>query len=225
MTQTATRIAAALLVLGALPTQAEVRRQAGGAASAQVQALLQQISAERDTLKADNTRLKADLDKAQQAQKTAEAAAAAGSDESARLRAALAAFQAQNEALRAQLGQSQAAIGSLRSEQAATQAQLKQAQGQGQALDAQLGECRARVDTLTGHNLRLFEIGNELLDRFEKKGVWASLRAAEPFTGLKRVELENIVQDYRFAIDDQRVAAKAAKGSDAQPAQAAPTPQ
>lgn len=225
MTQTATRIAAALLVLGALPTQAEVRHPAGGAASAQVQALLQQISAERDTLKADNTRLKADLDKAQQAQKTAEAAAAAGSDESTRLRAALAAFQTQNEALRAQLGQSQTAIGTLRGEQAATRAELKQAQGKGQALDGQLGECRARVDTLIGHNLRLFEIGNELLDRFEKKGVWASLREAEPFTGLKRVELENIVQDYRFAIDDQRVAAEAAHRPDAKAAQGTAAPQ
>jgi chromosome segregation ATPase len=219
MTRTGKHIAAALLVLGALPAQAEVRRPAGGAASAQVQALLQQISAERDTLKADNTRLKADLDKAQQAQKTAETAATAGADEATRLRAALAAFQTQNEALRAQLGQSQTAFGSLRSEHAATQAELKQAQGKGQALDGELGECRARVDTLIGHNRRLFDIGNELLDRFEKKGVWASLREAEPFTGLKRVELENIVQDYRFAIDDQRVAAPAAPGADADVAQ------
>jgi chromosome segregation ATPase len=145
----------------------------------------------------------------------------------------VAAFQAQNEALRAQLGQSQTAIGTLRSEQAATVAALKQTQGKSQALDGELGECRARVDTLIGHNRRLFEIGNELLDRFEKKGVWASLREAEPFTGLKRVELENIVQDYRFAIDDQRVAAKAApgmdataaQGGDAKPAQSASAPQ
>lgn len=233
MTQTARCMAVALMALCALPAQAEVRRPAGGAAGAQVQALLQQISAERDTLKTENTRLKADLDKAQQAQKTAEAAASAGDEELTRLRAAVAAFQAQNEALRAQLGQSQAAIGSLRGEQAATQAELRQAQGKGQALDGELGACRARVDTLIGHNGRLFDIGNELLDRFEKKGVWASLREAEPFTGLKRVELENIVQDYRFAIDDQRVAAKAAQemdakaapGSDAKPAQGAATPQ
>lgn len=217
MNRTAKLMAVALLALGALPVQAEVRRPSGGAASAQVQALLQQISAERDALKTENARLKADLDKAQQAQQTAAAAVAAGTEELTRLRAAVAAFQTQNEALRAQLGQSQTAIGSLRSEQAATVAALKQAQGKGQVLDGELGECRARVDTLIGHNRRLFEIGNELLDRFEKKGVWASLREAEPFTGLKRVELENIVQDYRFAIDDQRV--------QAEPAQGAPRPQ
>lgn len=213
MTRTGKRMAVALLALGSLAAQAEVRRPAGGAASAQVQALLQQISAERDALKTENARLKADLDQAQQAQKAAEADASAGAEELTRLRAAVAAFQAQNEALRAQLGQSQAAIGSLRSEQAATQAELKQAQSRGQALDGELGQCRARVDTLIGHNRRLFEIGNELLDRFEKKGVWASLRESEPFTGLRRVELENIVQDYRFAIDDQRVDAGQAQGA------------
>lgn len=225
MTPTAKYMAVALLALGALPAQAEVRRPAGGAASAQVQALVQQISAERDALKTENARLKADLDQAQQAHKTAEADASAGAEELTRLRAAVAAFQAQNEALRAQLGQSQTAIGSLRSEQAATVAALKQAQGQGQALDGELGQCRARVDTLIGHNRRLFEIGNELLDRFEKKGVWASLRESEPFTGLKRVELENIVQDYRFAIDDQRVAAPAAQGVTAKAAQGTAAPQ
>ena len=185
-----------------------MQTKAGFSSRTQVQALLQQISAERDALKTENTRLKADLDKAQKAQQTADAAVAAGTEELTRLRAAVEAFQAQNEALRAQLGHSQTAIGTLRNQQAATHAALKQAQSKGQVLDEELGECRSRVDTLIGHNLRLFEIGNELLDRFENKGVWASLREAEPFTGLKRVELENIVQDYRFAIDDQRVEAK-----------------
>jgi chromosome segregation ATPase len=181
-----------------------------------VQALLQQISAERDALKTENGRLKADLAQAQQAQKTAAAEAAASGEELTRLRAAVAAFQNQNEALRGQLGQSQEAIGTLRSEQTATRAELQQAQGKNQALDGELAQCQARVDTLIGHNRRLFEIGNELLDRFENKGVWASLRESEPFTGLKRVELENIVQDYRFAIDDQRVEAKTATAPPAQ---------
>jgi chromosome segregation ATPase len=209
-------MAVALLALGALSAQAEVRRPAGGAASAQVQALLQQISAERDALKTENGRLKADLAQAQQAQKTAAAEAAASGEELTRLRAAVAAFQNQNEALRGQLGQSQEAIGTLRSEKTATRAELQQAQGKNQALDGELAQCQARVDTLIGHNRRLFEIGNELLDRFENKGVWASLRESEPFTGLKRVELENIVQDYRFAIDDQRVEAKTATAPPAQ---------
>lgn len=202
-----------LLALGVLSAQAEVRRPAGSAASAQMQALLQQISAERDALKIENARLKTELDTAQRALETAEAAATAGSDEAARLRAALEAFQHQNEALRAQLGQSQTTIGTLNGELAAARADLRQARHTSQALDGELGQCRARVDTLLGHNRRLYEIGNELLDRYENKGVWESLAEREPFTGLKRVELENIVQDYRFAIDDHHVEAGTAEGA------------
>jgi len=200
-----------LLLAASLPAQAEtVRRPAGGAASAQVQALLQQISAERDALKADAARMKTDLEKAQQAHDAAQAKAASAEQEATRLREALAAFQAQNEALRARLGEAQTAIGGLRSEQAATRTALAQAHTRGEALDGDLAQCRARAETLVGHNLRLFQIGNELLDRFEGKGVWAALKAAEPFTGRSRVELENIVQDYRFALDDQRVDARSA---------------
>lgn len=200
-----------LLLAASLPAQAEaVRRPASGAAGAQVQALLQQISAERDALKADAARMKTDLEKAQQAHDTAQAKVASAEQETARLREALAAFQAQNDTLRARLGEAQTAIGGLRSEQAAASAALAQAHTRGEALDGDLAQCRARADTLVGHNLRLFEIGNDLLDRFERKGVWSALRAAEPFTGLKRVELENIVQDYRFALEDQRVDAPTA---------------
>ncbi len=200
-----------LLLVASLPAQAEaVRRPASGAAGAQVQALLQQISAERDALKADAARMKADLEKAQQERDAAQAKVDGAEQEAARLREALAAFQAQNEALRARLGEAQTAIGGLRDEQSATSAALAQARARGETLDGDLAQCRARVDELVGHNLRLFEIGNELLDRYEHKGVWSTLKAAEPFTGLKRVELENIVQDYRFALDDQRVDAPAA---------------
>lgn len=199
-----------LLLAASLPAQAEaVRRPASGAAGAQVQALLQQISAERDALKADAARLKADLEKAQQAHDAAQAKVASAEQETTRLREALAAFQAQNEALRRRLGEAQTAIGGLRGEQAAASAALAQAHTRGEALDGDLAQCRARLDTLIGHNLRLFEIGNELLDRYEHKGVWSALKA-EPFTGLKRVELENIVQDYRFALEDQRVDAHGA---------------
>lgn len=201
-----------ILLLASLPAQGEaVRRSGGTAALAQVQALLQQISAERDTLKADTARLKADLEKAQQARDAAQTRVDGAEQAATRLREALAAFQAQNEALRGRLGEAQTVIGSLRADQATTGAALAQSQTQGKALDTDLAGCRARVDTLVAHNLKLFEIGNELLDRFEHKGVWSALKTAEPFTGLKRVELENIVQDYRFELDDQRVAAPAAQ--------------
>ena len=54
-------------------------------------------------------------------------------------------------------------------------------------------------------NLELFRIGNEILKRYEKFGLGEALSAKEPFTGLTRVKLENLVQGYEDALADQRV--------------------
>jgi chromosome segregation ATPase len=54
-------------------------------------------------------------------------------------------------------------------------------------------------------NAELFKLGNEILTRYEKFGLGDALAAREPFTGLARVKLENLVQDYQDKIADQRV--------------------
>jgi chromosome segregation ATPase len=54
-------------------------------------------------------------------------------------------------------------------------------------------------------NAALFKLGNEILTRYEKFGLGEALAAREPFTGLARVKLENLVQDYQDKIADQRV--------------------
>jgi chromosome segregation ATPase len=54
-------------------------------------------------------------------------------------------------------------------------------------------------------NAELFKLGNEILTRYEKFGLGDALAAKEPFTGLARVKLENLVQDYQDKIADQKV--------------------
>jgi hypothetical protein len=46
-------------------------------------------------------------------------------------------------------------------------------------------------------NLALFDTGNEILTRYEKFSLGDALAAKEPFVGLTRVKLEELVQDYR----------------------------
>jgi chromosome segregation ATPase len=53
-------------------------------------------------------------------------------------------------------------------------------------------------------NAELFKLGNEILTRYEKFGLGDALAAREPFTGIARVKLENLVQDYQDKIADQR---------------------
>jgi len=53
-------------------------------------------------------------------------------------------------------------------------------------------------------NIELVKIASEILARYEKE----TGRRLEPFLGLKRVDLENLVQGYANAIRDQKYSAR-----------------
>ncbi len=54
-------------------------------------------------------------------------------------------------------------------------------------------------------NLKLYTYAQEVLQRYQKKGVWASLFQKEPVLGLKEVAVENVVQEYQGKFDSQKV--------------------
>jgi chromosome segregation ATPase len=62
-----------------------------------------------------------------------------------------------------------------------------------------------RIADLEAKNLALFLVANEILSRYEEFSLGNALRAKEPFVGLTRTKLENLVQDYQDKIQDQRV--------------------
>ena len=61
-----------------------------------------------------------------------------------------------------------------------------------------------RIANLEAKNLALFLVANEILSRYEEFSLGNALRAKEPFVGLTRTKLENLVQDYQDKIQDQR---------------------
>jgi DNA repair exonuclease SbcCD ATPase subunit len=61
------------------------------------------------------------------------------------------------------------------------------------------------VDDRETKNLALFKLGNEILTRYEKFSLGDALGAKEPFTGISRVKLQELVQDYKDKVSDQRV--------------------
>ncbi|MEO8350647.1 MAG: phage major capsid protein [Chthoniobacteraceae bacterium] len=54
-------------------------------------------------------------------------------------------------------------------------------------------------------NLAMYRIGMDILNRYEKFGLGTALSAREPFTGLMRVKLENLVQDYGDKLAGERI--------------------
>ena len=54
-------------------------------------------------------------------------------------------------------------------------------------------------------NAAMFKIGTEVLDRYAKFGLGTAVTAREPFVGLTRVKLQNLVQDYGDKLVDQKI--------------------
>jgi chromosome segregation ATPase len=74
-----------------------------------------------------------------------------------------------------------------------------------------------RVDDLETKNLTLFKVGNEILTRYEKFGLGTAIAAREPFVGLTRVKLENLVQGYADKLADSRSTPGTAQEQDSRP--------
>jgi len=88
-------------------------------------------------------------------------------------------------------------------EKAAQAAQAAEAQGaklttEGIALERRIADREAK-------NLALFLVANEILTRYEEFSLGNAIRSKEPFVGLTRTKLENLVQDYQDKILEQRV--------------------
>ncbi len=89
---------------------------------------------------------------------------------------------------------------------------------------SQLSVEKARLERLVADretkNLELFKVGNEILTRYKKFGLGTAITAREPFTGITRVKLEGLVQDYADKLEDGRVKLEGDKESSS-PASAA----
>jgi chromosome segregation ATPase len=72
-------------------------------------------------------------------------------------------------------------------------------------LAGQVIELQRKVADRETKNLALFKLANEILKRYERFGLGDALAAKEPFTGIARVKLETLVQDYQDKLADQRV--------------------
>jgi chromosome segregation ATPase len=73
-----------------------------------------------------------------------------------------------------------------------------------QNLEAQRQETTQTLRRCATHNSRLVEISEELVEKYKQKKCTASLLQNEPFTGVKKVELEHLMQEYSERIDKAR---------------------
>ena len=79
------------------------------------------------------------------------------------------------------------------------------------------------VDDRENKNLALYKLSSEILTRYEQFSLGDAISAKEPFVGISRVKLENLVQDYKYKLLDQAiVSGQPAPSTPAAPLQSAP---
>lgn len=88
-------------------------------------------------------------------------------------------------------------------EEAATVARTKDAERA--KFEAEAANFKATTKSCAERNIKLVAVGRELVARLSDVHFTDALLAQEPITGLKRVQVQNILQDYQDKILEQKV--------------------
>jgi colicin import membrane protein len=205
MYKSAACVVTLLLVVCSQGALAQKARDGGGAGNAQLAQQLQQLASERTALQNENTKLKAEAeslrkerDKLLQSQGSAEARSRASQAELTR-----SASDAQR--LQSEMEKEKARMQELVTRFRETAGSLREVETDRNSLTQKLQQKDLDIKACTDRNDKLYALNNEVLDSFEKQGVWGAMMRREPFTRLKRNQLENLVDGYRAAAQDQKL--------------------
>jgi hypothetical protein len=88
---------------------------------------------------------------------------------------------------------------------------LREVETDRNAVKTQLGQRDTEFQQCVDRNRSLYALNGEILARLEKRGGFTPASALEPFTRLKRVELENLIDGYQTRADEQRPPAAASR--------------
>jgi len=184
---------------------AQSARSGGGASAALVQQL-QQLGSERTQLQADNGKLKKTADDLKKQLDTvtrqfAAYKAAAEQRNQATLGAARTANESSAKAVEDTKAKMQELIGRFRE----TLTTLRGVESERTQLQQQVAQSSTTFDRCVERNYALAKVTEEVLDRYEHQGAFTYLARSEPFTRIKRTQVENLVDEYRERAEELRV--------------------
>ncbi len=196
------------------------------ASEARMRDMLKQAVLQQRAAQDENAALKIQLEslKAQLTQQAAKPAVAAPAKDDEKLRQKVGQLEQSVDQLNRQLAQAKQQSVSLKAsadQLGTTQQLLKQSQAErsqletayrtqlgsqqekSAQLESQLQSLSQQLNSSEQKNLSLVSISQELLSRYKQKGVFSALWDQEPLTGLSRVKLETLTQEYASRIRDQ----------------------
>lgn len=200
--------------------------RSGGGANAQLMQQFQQAVSERTQLQAENAKLKKELDELKKQLGTAQQQATTSKAGVDRSQAAVAAARAATDRTQKSLDDSKARMQELVGRFRETITQMRGIETERNQLQQQVAAGQSAFDKCAETNYALYQINSEVLDRYAHQGAFSYMARSEPFTRLKRTQIENLVLEYRQRADELRVKKAAAEKAAAEKAakQAAATP-
>lgn len=201
-----TRRLAAALLLAALAAPAGAQQvndpQRTAQALARAQGLLKQIGQQKQMLEVENAKAQAKLANVEQRLKRAEY-------ELEELRSDLDASERSNERANTSLERTRerlaATTDKLRdviAQYKETALELRRTQYEKEQVESELAATEAELADAEARNLELYADNREILALYRNKSGWSALLQSEPVTGLKKVEVENVVEKYEYEMYD-----------------------
>ena len=165
---------------------------------------LSQVQGQLDATEQEKTKLTADLEQAQASSK-------AEAEKAARLQHGLGASKQQLASVTRELAQvkeklatTSQQLSDTKKTLAETTLALQQTRAEKRDLEAIKTRNERDIASCEHKNVALYEVGRSLMDRFEHKSCGETLAEKEPFTGLRKVETENLMEEYRDRLDEQK---------------------
>lgn len=157
-----------------------------------LQSELEKVRREKDGLLEEKSRTEEDLEKMKQRAASLEVFVKDLKESTEKLKAeADASAKAQAKALKDHQQETERLLSERRNAEAELQSALKATQ--------------QKLERSESHNARLAVIAEELTEKYKNKGVTTSILQAEPFTQIEKVEMENLLAEYRERIEDEKL--------------------
>jgi seryl-tRNA synthetase len=194
--------AAILLVIG---VAAQAQTQRSGNADARVAQQLQQLSSEKVALQAENNKLKQELEQVKAELKKSAGTTKDLENRNKVLQASAGRGVTNSQQTEEQLERSRAQLQELVTKFRETAQTLRDVEGERATVKSQLAAKEREYKVCVDRNVGLYELNKEVLNRMEDRGFWSQVSEREPFTRIKRTQLENLIDDYRYRAEELRL--------------------
>lgn len=111
----------------------------------------------------------------------------------------------ENQALQEQKTEAEKRLSEMTARQTASARQLAVLQGEKKQTEANLAMREKQIASCDDKNLKIYQYGRDLIRQCRDRSATDAVLRLEPVTGIKRVEVENMLEEYRDKLDAQKL--------------------